>query len=1075
MDNETSQNSSPIPGLNQSPPPEPKFFLRPKVIILVLVGVLILAGLGAGVYFFPTVTPSESTVVSEVRVIDGVPRIFLNGNEEKNLMIAEVYHYRDNLNVYELPYGEEWVSGIKKIIDSASLIGAKVVSLPVWWNEIDKSTSKPNSITENLDFSYLDEVMDYAESKGMYVTLSPEMHKMIPQWWFEEYDFPPLNLERETSLCIPKEKDAEVSCIPKGMCRTGQPCCNSETTELSCCNLAIEATIFGATSKRLDNGMIKCAKANDEPYKKCDFCETDSFGWKYPFPSKGNGQARADYGEYLGAVIDRYKNHGALFGWQFTLGAMGEDFYGDYTEMFIFGGTLPEQVADYSSFFAREFFKWLKSKYQNNQKLQDAWGDSTADLSNAVIPPPSAFFKNGHPTTLLPDQYGGGFVSEAGLDALSQKGKDFYEFRESMREKDRQYYISLFKEIDPKHLFLYGTVYNDNVLANKKIDGSTGNPNLRGEKFGDKYDVAVYYQEIKQARDSGKTMVYNAENGQGVSTENDNQLKAIERFGKAVKCFGGYFGYVTEIPQKTNGVRYTMPSWDSEGAKKAIRNIFSYSPTVDCANDFISNQAQGKCGDGVCDVEEKSNLCPKDCEEQVFQPTPNTSITPIVPITSDKGTDSPFGIQGFAEELKSNDFKNALKAGVKWIRIDGINAMVWDLVERNKGTYNWDKTDQTASKLFQNGFNIVWMTKSFNRWDQGITQPTGNLKLPKNLNAYANFLSTAAERYDGDGINDAPGSPVVNYWQIENEVDGNFWDDTPQAYASLLKTSYETIKKANSNAKVLISGAGTPKGFYNFHTAALKELANLNDKYFDIMDVHWYESAGDYKEHPIGNYVLVSFMQDLRTKLSSYGYGDADIWFTETGTYSGSHVLDKQGNIKPSQGESVQAAELIKRYIHFTANGVRKVFWHHMGEGSSKGGDNDYFLNVGLIYNGRGSDDLGLNVKKLAYYSYQKMTEILEGSDWNNTQKIQESGNVYIYKFTKNGKPVLVAWNDNNQTKTVNLDVGSVSSVKITEAVPKYESGKDVTDYNTAFTTESKTVQNRQITLTLNDVPVFVE
>jgi len=47
--------------------------------------------------------------------------------------------------------------------------------------------------------------------------------------------------------------------------------------------------------------------------------------------------------------------------------------------------------------------------------------------------------------------------------------------------------------------------------------------------------------------------------------------------------------------------------------------------------------------------------------------------------------------------------------------------------------------------------------------------------------------------------------------------------------------------------------------------------------------------------------------------------------------------------------------------------------------------------------------------------------------------------------------------------------------VKITEAVPKYESGKDVTDYSAAFNTETKSASNGKITITLGDKPVFVE
>lgn len=349
--------------------------------------------------------------------------------------------------------------------------------------------------------------------------------------------------------------------------------------------------------------------------------------------------------------------------------------------------------------------------------------------------------------------------------------------------------------------------------------------------------------------------------------------------------------------------------------------------------------------------------------------------------------------------------------------------------------------------------------------------------MPKDMTAYADFISAAAERYDGDNINDAPGSPIVNYWQIENEVDGNFWDDTPANYATVLRESYEFIKNANPNAKILISGISVPGGFYSFHKSVLDELSKYPDTYFDIMDVHWYESAGDYKIHPVGNYVLADFLTDLNSNLESSGYGNVGIWFTETGTYSGSHVKDMLGNTKPAQSELIQASELLKRYVYFTSHGVEKIFWHHMQEGTSVAGYDGYFSNVGLIYNGQGGDDLGYGVKKLAYYSYKKTAEVLEESDWKNIVTVQEQNGIYIYKFTKQGTPIWVAWNDSSITRTITISGITITQdqVRTTEAIPKYESGKDVADYTTAFQTDTFAVTNGAVTLTLGQRPVFVE
>ena len=119
--------------------------------------------------------------------------------------------------------------------------------------------------------------------------------------------------------------------------------------------------------------------------------------------------------------------------------------------------------------------------------------------------------------------------------------------------------------------------------------------------------------------------------------------------------------------------------------------------------------------------------------------------------------------------------------------------------------------------------------------------------------------------------------------------------------------------------------------------------------------------------------------------------------------------------------------------------------------------------------------DKGKGVKKLSYYTYKKMVEILEGSDWDNIEAIQEKDGVYVYKFTKDGKPIWVAWNDNNGEKQVVISGVNSSSVKITESVPNYGSGKEVKDYATAFKTETRQVTDNKLTITLNESPVFVE
>ncbi len=441
-------------------------------------------------------------------------------------------------------------------------------------------------------------------------------------------------------------------------------------------------------------------------------------------------------------------------------------------------------------------------------------------------------------------------------------------------------------------------------------------------------------------------------------------------------------------------------------------------------------------------------------------------------------TDSALGIHGLYEELKTNDFANVTAAGVQWIRVDGIYAMAWDFVEPIKTdppTYSWNTSDAIVTALHDAGYKIIWTTKCFNRWDQGVSKPNG--KAPKNMKAYKDFIRAAAERYDGDGIDDAPGSPIVLYWQIENEVDFVFWNDTAANYALVLKEAYTQIKSANNYAKVAMAGASSPIGYYDFYREILNELDKFpGGKFFDIMDIHWFKNAGDYKAYPnpTGDITLASFIQEIKTELANRGYLLFNIWFTETGTYSGSNVIDQNGNPLPAQDEQMHARELFKRYIHFIGNGVKKVFWQSMLESGSTINPNNYFNNVGLINN---SLNDGQSFRKLAYYTYKIMSEKLTGSDWDLTEKIREDGTVYIYKFFKGRNEILVAWNDSESNQQISLELTNISSINITEAVPNALSGNKVDEnaYLDSFITTNMPVINGKVSFTLAKNPVFIE
>lgn len=448
------------------------------------------------------------------------------------------------------------------------------------------------------------------------------------------------------------------------------------------------------------------------------------------------------------------------------------------------------------------------------------------------------------------------------------------------------------------------------------------------------------------------------------------------------------------------------------------------------------------------------------------------------PPQRDISKDSPFGFHAKCESSvieSCESVRDIHEVGAKWVRFSGVgDGLVWEAIEKEKGKYDWSNTDNRFSQANQEGLSVMATVGVINRFYNDLRNPKF---IPRDWNAYERYLRTAVERYDGDGIDDAPGSPIVNYWQIENEIDNEFfWKDSPDNYALLLKRSYQIIKSANPNAKILMAGAGGPLGI-SYYWRILFVLNKIkdkpNDRYFDIFDFHWYP-LHDWNSIPVSltdlstKVTVNASIATIKTKLTEFGYKDTPIWMTETGIWS-----DKPpASFAPEKSESEQAQYLLKIYVNTLAHQIEKIFWYTLRETVLEGGRGESGK-FGLISNPLNKHRL--SHKKLGYYTYKKISETLEGSDWNNIQTIRESDGIYIYKFTKQGKPVWVAWNDSSLTRTVTISGISSNRVKATEAVPKYESGKEVADYTTAFRMDTLAISNGVVVLTLGMRPVFVE
>lgn len=368
-----------------------------------------------------------------------------------------------------------------------------------------------------------------------------------------------------------------------------------------------------------------------------------------------------------------------------------------------------------------------------------------------------------------------------------------------------------------------------------------------------------------------------------------------------------------------------------------------------------------------------------------------------------------FGVQMYGRfDQPGETLELARSANVSWLRTQ----IKWRQVEPVKvapSEYDFSTFDAALLASMRQGIEPIVTILDNPDW---AAQYLNGPIYPSALEEFGKFVAAAVERYDGDGDRDAPGSPVVRYWEFYNEPDSGdpvraaygqaFWGDYGAEYATMLCTARWYAKLANPEAKIVIGGVahdwfradGGP-----FVESFVEDLLSAGGgKCFDVMNFHYYPVfAGAWQAYGPG---IVGKTEYFRILLAKHGLVKP-IMCTEAGWHSDA------GDALPGFPQQ-QAEFVVKLFAQArAADLVSNIWWTWMDLGAQVG-------SYGLV-----TDQLQ---PKPSYHAYRYAGARLGSSRFVRQLRADELGNTNLegYLFSS-GTPVYVLWSNDAATHAVRL------------------------------------------------------
>ncbi|MGB0370599.1 MAG: hypothetical protein ACPGN3_04555 [Opitutales bacterium] len=368
-----------------------------------------------------------------------------------------------------------------------------------------------------------------------------------------------------------------------------------------------------------------------------------------------------------------------------------------------------------------------------------------------------------------------------------------------------------------------------------------------------------------------------------------------------------------------------------------------------------------------------------------------------------------------------------------------------------KPTYTWRQLDDVVKEYQDAGFELQMVLKSNNPWaipatktkDGFVAPGAGSISAlpePKYQAAYARFIASIVERYDGDGFKDMPGLkyPLI-YWEIESEAfHEGYWRGTVEEYGEMLKIAYEASKAASPDSKIILAGLNFSDAFDDNPTQRqlqekLRKMNKLAQKgllfmrksltftdYYDVIEIHYNR---DYRGLP-------GIMNWLHSELGPIQAVKKEIWAGDTLTtpwlFTPSVHVDPPFHeetiyqaVKKRLGKdskeatwfrAEQARLMVKKLVIGAEQGLKKnilLMMKDRPQGEETPVDKNWMIG-GLI-------DRSMKPRP-AFYALEQISPYLK--DFSKVSRVRHGDrNTYIYKIEySDGRPeAIVAWSESKK------------------------------------------------------------